>query len=403
MMQPNLRFSDFAGEWKQTILAEVIEDKPKNGYSPEAVDFETPNKVLSISAVTTGVFDDTCFKYTEFQGEDEADYWVRNEDILIQRSNTIDLVGVSAIYRGEDNQFIYPDLLMKVHAQKDVDSYFLSYYLNTPKIRNYFKRNAAGTSGNMPKINQKVVSSAPICMPEINEQRKVSALLSTIDDEVRNEDQLLESLKRQRKELIRRILKREIRLPQCEDLPEWLGITLSDALEEKVRKAKKDGKYEHLSLTKEGVCPKSERYERDFLVTTDEKEYKITDVDDICYNPANLKFGVICRNKYKTGIFSPIYITFKVKEGFLPEFIEMVVTSEGFINRALKFQEGTVYERMAVKPADLMTMRIEVPSISEQKKIVNCIKQFDDAIEIHKELSLRLRKVKKGLLQEMFV
>lgn len=97
-------------------------------------------------------------------------------------------------------------------------------------------------------------------------------------------------------------------------------------------------------MTKEGVVPKSERYKRDFLVTADAKEYEITNVDDICYNSANLKFGVICRNKYKKDIFSPIYITFVFKNCFLPDFIEIVVKSKGFINRSLRYQEGTVYE-----------------------------------------------------------
>ncbi len=140
-----------------------------------------------------------------------------------------------------------------------------------------------------------------------------------------------------------------------------------------------------------------------FLITTDAKEYEITNVDDICYNPANLKFGVICRNKYKTGIFSPIYITFVFKNGFLPDFIEIVVTSDGFINRSLRYQEGTVYERMAVKVADLLKMKINVPSMDEQRKTVSCVKSFDDAISTHEELLIRWERIKKGLLQKMFV
>lgn len=195
--------------------------------------------------------------------------------------------------------------------------------------------------------------------------------------------------------MIRRLINKEIRLPDCNQQSGWKEVSLFDVLEEKVRKAKKDGQYEHLSLTKDGVVPKSERYERDFLVTTDAKEYKITNVDDTCYNPANLKFGVICRNKYKTGIFSPIYITFVVKNGFLPDFIEIVVTSDGFINRSLRYQEGTVYDRMTVKAAGLLKMKINVPSMDEQRKIVACVKSFDDAISTHEELLIRWERIKK--------
>ena len=100
--------------------------------------------------------------------------------------------------------------------------------------------------------------------------------------------------------------------------PAWQEYALKELLVERKEKALKDGTYEHVSLTKEGVVPKSERYERDFLVKSDDKAYKITKLNDICYNPANLKFGVICRNKYKEGIFSPIYITFETTDKVYP-------------------------------------------------------------------------------------
>ena len=94
-----------------------------------------------------------------------------------------------------------------------------------------------------------------------------------------------------------------------DDNIDWIEKPLSEVLSERNTSTHKNNGLDHVSLTKEGVIPKSDRYERDFLVTTENKKYKITKLNDICYNPANLKFGVICRNKYKDGIFSPIYIS----------------------------------------------------------------------------------------------
>ena len=91
----------------------------------------------------------------------------------------------------------------------------------------------------------------------------------------------------------------------------WEQCKLEEVLAEYSEQCEKDGTYPHVSLTKEGVVPKSERYNRDQLVTHDDKKYRVTNLDDICYNPANLKFGVICRNTYGTGIFSPIYVPLK--------------------------------------------------------------------------------------------
>ena len=74
------------------------------------------------------------------------------------------------------------------------------------------------------------------------------------------------------------------------------SIRLGDILKERNEYCCKDGTFVHGTLSKDGLFPKTERWNRDFLVKEENKKYKITHLDDICYNPANLKFGVICRN-----------------------------------------------------------------------------------------------------------
>lgn len=152
-----------------------------------------------------------------------------------------------------------------------------------------------------------------------------------------------------------------------------------------------------MSLTKEGVVPKSERYNRDQLVTHEDKKYRVTNLDDICYNPANLKFGVICRNTYGTGIFSPIYVTFKVVEGCDPSFVERLVTRRDFIQAALKYQEGTVYERMSVKPSDLLRSTVLLPACFEQHAIGTFFADLDDLITLRQRASRRLRGCRFGV------
>lgn len=185
------------------------------------------------------------------------------------------------------------------------------------------------------------------------------------------------------------------------DKKRWKSVELSEILREYNEKAKKGQTYEHVSLTKEGVVPKTDRYNRDFLVKSNDKDYRITHVDDICYNPANLKFGVICRNKYKDSIFSPIYVTFKVGEGYDPAFIEYMVTRNDFIDYALKFQEGTVYERMAVSPSDLLSIVVEVPPYDDQKTIASIIGKIDSIINAGTEVIALLEEQKKTLFKKI--
>lgn len=95
-------------------------------------------------------------------------------DILIQRANSLDKVGTSAVFTGKEHEFIYPDLMMKLQVKKEeVSSQFIAYQIKTDQILQYLRKNATGTAGNMPKINQKVVSSIPIICPSIEEQNLI--------------------------------------------------------------------------------------------------------------------------------------------------------------------------------------------------------------------------------------
>ena len=81
----------------------------------------------------------------------------------------------------------------------------------------------------------------------------------------------------------------------------------------------------------------------------------------------------------------------------------MFVTRNDFIKRALKYQQGTVYERQSVSPADLLSMVLYLPGKAEQEKIGSFFKQLDDTIDLHQRKLDLLKEQKKGFLQKMFV
>jgi len=162
------------GDREEVFLIDIITEKPRNGYSPQGVGYVTEVKSLTLSATTSGSFDPRCVKYLNIEKPNENSHlWLKNGDILIQRSNSLDYVGTSAIYDGEDFEFIYPDLMMKVRANERVLIEYLNYCLSSVETRDYFKQNASGTAGNMPKINQGIVMNTPISLPTINEQKEI--------------------------------------------------------------------------------------------------------------------------------------------------------------------------------------------------------------------------------------
>ena len=182
----------------------------------------------------------------------------------------------------------------------------------------------------------------------------------------------------------------------------WKETALSSVLTERNEYAEKDGTYEHATLSKEGIYGKTARYDRDFLVSTENKKYKVTHLGDLCYNPANLKFGVICLNTYGDAIFSPIYVTFEIDASSDPDFIGAYLTRWDFINRALKYQQGTVYERMAVSPEDFVSIKCCFPQKAEQTRLAEFITLLDNRIAAQGKYVESLKKYKRGLLSAVF-
>ena len=192
----------------------------------------------------------------------------------------------------------------------------------------------------------------------------------------------------------------KLRFPGFDE--QWKETVLSSVLTERNEYAEKDGTYEHATLSKEGIYGKTARYDRDFLVSTENKKYKVTHLGDLCYNPANLKFGVICLNTYGDAIFSPIYVTFEIDASSDPDFIGAYLTRWDFINRALKYQQGTVYERMAVSPEDFVSIKCCFPQKAEQTRLAEFITLLDNRIAAQGKYVESLKKYKRGLLSAVF-
>ncbi|HFR3816140.1 TPA: restriction endonuclease subunit S [Streptococcus suis] len=183
----------------------------------------------------------------------------------------------------------------------------------------------------------------------------------------------------------------------------WKQRKLGEVLKERNESRSPSADVPLVSFTVEnGVTPKTERYNREFLVRDENKKYKFTQLDDIVYNPANLKFGAIARNKYGAAVFSPIYVTYGVLSEAHPLFVELIVTSTNFIQRALRYQEGTVYERMAVKSFDLLRSEIPLPTLPEQEAIGSFFSGLDQLITLHQRKLDDVKELKKALLQKMF-
>jgi len=143
-------------------LGQVLSEKPRNGWSPKCDNTDDGVAVLSLTAVTGFHYKSNGYKRTTLPTKEDAHYWLRPNDLLMSRSNTLDLVGHAAIYSGEPHPCIYPDLLMRLNVDETRSlKRFVWYWLQTKGSRAFIESKAKGTSPTMKKISQGVVCAIP--------------------------------------------------------------------------------------------------------------------------------------------------------------------------------------------------------------------------------------------------
>lgn len=193
--------------WKWLRLGMIIESAPRNGYSPKAVDYETPIKTLKLGAVTSGIFDSSECKYINEEIPQDAYCWLKNGDILIERSNSLEYVGMSAIYTGNDNEFIYPDLLMRFRVSNEALTEYVHKVLIAPFNRLYFMSKAKGAQKSMPKINQDCVINTLIPLPPLKEQEEIVNKVESLLTKVTELENQIQERETYTKQLMQSILK----------------------------------------------------------------------------------------------------------------------------------------------------------------------------------------------------
>src|SRR5690554_2834753 len=195
-----------------------------------------------------------------------------------------------------------------------------------------------------------------------------------------------------------------LRFPEFEKGHGWEKIPLKQVLEIRNEQAPQSEDYPLMAFVKnEGVAPKGDRYNRDFLVHDKEgKKYKRTEYGDFIYSSNNLDTGSIGLNRYGSASISPVYSIFRVKHSADSEFIGRLLIRPSFVNKMLKFRQGVVYGQLKIHENDVLKIKVAIPSFQEQQKIASCLSSLDDLLAAHNDKLDALKDHKKGLLQNLF-
>ncbi len=381
-----------------------------NGINAPKENYGKGRKMISVM----DILDEQPIKYETIRNSVEVDRRIELKNkveygdlVFVRSSEVSEEVGWAKAYL-EKEYALYSGFSIRGKKIKEFNPHFVELSLNSVN-RKQIERKAGGST--RFNVSQNVMNSLEVLMPKFEEQNKIDRLFKQLDDTIALHQRKIEQLNTLKKGYLQHLFPRNdekmprVRFANFEG--GWEERKLKEVLKERNSQQHQNANYPLVSFTVEnGVTPKTERYNREQLVvgSKDQKKYKITELDDIVYNPANLKFGAIARNSFGKAVFSPIYVTFEVNKNLArPSYVERFIVRPDFIRYSLKYQQGTVYERQSVSPTDLLSLNISVPSEDEQIRISDIFMHIDNTIILYQKKLENLIAIKKSYLQKMFI
>lgn len=127
-------------------------------------------------------------------------YCLNPGDLVFSRVGSVDRC--SYIFE-EENGWLFSGRCLRIRPNETkIDSKYLYYYFCLDSIKKHIRSIAVGAT--MPSINTKILSEIKIFYPSLNEQKKIGAILSFLDDKIELNNRINKNLEEMAQAIFKR-------------------------------------------------------------------------------------------------------------------------------------------------------------------------------------------------------
>ena len=330
-----------------------------------------------------------------FAGKSVADYHVvRTDDIVYTKSPLKEYpYGIVKYNNGQDG--IVSTLYAVYHHKDNVDGQFVEYYFTNPQRTNrYFKPIVRIGAKHDMKIGNEEVLDSFVVFPGLEEQRKITEMLSLLDLRIAIQNKVIEDLKKLKTALEERML------GQCQGKQ----VRLRDILIERVEKSRINNQYEVLSSTVSGIYSQREYFNKE-IASADNTGYKAIHRGDVVLSPQNLWMGNINYNdRFEIGIVSPSYKVFSIDEKFDKGYIAFLLkTRKALWAYSLVSEQGASIVRRNLNYESFLEISFVIPSLKEQQATARRLSAFKQKHTMEEAFLRSLLLQKEFMLKSLFI
>ena len=399
MENPKIRFKGFTKDWEQRKFGEVFQEYSEKNHPelPALTIIQGGGTVLREESDRNLQYNKSSLSGYKMVCENDFIVHLRSFEGGLEKSNHKGLISPAYhTFHGDnvDSRFYYP--------------YFRSYEFIKHKLVPHVYGIRDGRS-----IDIDGMKTIEIPYTSYEEQKKIGDYIQSLDHLITLHQRKCEQTKKLKKYMLQKMFPQNgAKVPEIRFngfTHDWEQRKLIDYLEVSSEKNRDNRftKEDVLSVSGEyGIVNQIEFQGRSFAGAS-VSNYGVVENGDVVYTKSPLKsnpYGIIKTNKGIPGIVSTLYAVYKPKEITDSKFVQIYFELDSRMNSYMHplVNKGAKND-MKVSAENALKGMVSFPKKDEQEMISLYFSTLDNLITLHQRQCDELKKMKKYMLQNMFI
>ena len=402
MENPKIRFKGFTKDWEQRKFGEVFQEYSEKNHPelPALTIIQGGGTVLREESDRNLQYNKSSLSGYKMVCENDFIVHLRSFEGGLEKSNHKGLISPAYhTFHGDnvDSRFYYP--------------YFRSYEFIKHKLVPHVYGIRDGRS-----IDIDGMKTIEIPYTSYEEQKKIGDYIQSLDHLITLHQRKCEQTKNLKKYMLQKMFPQNgAKVPEIRFngfTHDWEQRKLGDLVDRVTRKNQDLVSELPLTISAQyGLIDQNEFFDKR-VASKDVSGYYLIENGEFAYNKStstDAPWGAIKRlDRYENGVLSTLYIVFGIKENnpvdsdFLVSYYSTNLWHKGIHEIAAEGARN--HGLLNIAPADFFQTRLMIPQdIEEQKKIGKYFIELEALITLHQRQCDELKKMKKYMLQNMFI
>jgi len=407
-LKPQIRFKGFTDPWEQRKWADSITIST-NMVDPRKAEFAKLPHVApgNIESFTGCLYDNV--RTVKDEKLISGKFRFYKGDIIYGKINP----QLGKYYFAEFEGLTSADAYV-LNTKNKLNQEFLFSLIQT---ENFYKYTVSvSRRSGMPKINRDELNSFTFLAGSHSEQYKIGKLFMLINNLITLHQRKCDLLKNVKKSMLEKMFPQigtnvpEIRFKGFTD--PWEQRKLVELVERVTRKNQDLVSTLPLTISAQyGLIDQNEFFDKR-IASKDVSGYFLINSGEFAYNKStsnDAPWGAIKRlDRYKNGVLSTLYIVFKILDvnrtnsNFLVAYYSTELWYKGI--REIAAEGARNHGLLNIMPQDFFETNIMLPQGIEEQKIIGMyFQQLNNLITLHQRKLGKLKKIKKAMLEKMFI